>query len=229
VSLLLHACLALTLCGAFHWTARRKSGHRGSWLNVELSGILSHRQVAAQQQRVVVGAGFGGPRADERKPGRTETARKQLPGRPTPVPLGESPVDMPDAVKLPALPSSLADALSSAGSLPRGGADYGQQQQLIARREAADDSAYSVQLTKQIRAHLVYPFDARKKRIEGVSQICFVVTESGEIKPGTLAVKKSSGYAVLDASALKSAQTSAPFPKPPRELAVSIEVAFEVD
>ena len=66
----------------------------------------------------------------------------------------------------------------------------------------------------------------RKSGIEGISTITFTIMESGDIRGNSLRVKKSSGYSELDANALKSALASAPFEKPPKELNVSIAVAF---
>ena len=90
-------------------------------------------------------------------------------------------------------------------------------------------AAYMAQLTKLLQSNLIYPQDAKKKKVEGTSLVSFVITESGGIQPNTLVVKRSSGSAALDASALRTVAGSAPFQKPPKELNVSIELEFEVD
>ena len=62
--------------------------------------------------------------------------------------------------------------------------------------------------------------------IEAVTTISFIVTDSGNIKGGSLRVKVSSGYTALDASALQSARDSVPFEKPPKEMPLIIGVRF---
>ena len=103
-----------------------------------------------------------------------------------------------------------------------------QRQQSIAHENQDADKTreYLARLGKRLQANLVYPKEMRKSGIEGISTITFTIMESGDIRGNSLRVKKSSGYSELDANALKSALVSAPFEKPPKELNVSIAVAF---
>lgn len=103
-----------------------------------------------------------------------------------------------------------------------------QRQQSIAheKQDADKTREYLARLGKRLQANLVYPKEMRKSGIEGISTITFTIMESGDIRGNSLRVKKSSGYSELDANALKSALASAPFEKPPKELNVSIAVAF---
>ena len=103
-----------------------------------------------------------------------------------------------------------------------------QRQQSIAHENQDADKTreYLARLGKRLQANLVYPKEMRKSGIEGISTITFTIMESGDIRGNSLRVKKSSGYSELDANALKSALASAPFEKPPKELNVSIAVAF---
>lgn len=103
-----------------------------------------------------------------------------------------------------------------------------QRQQSIAheKQDADKTREYLERLGKRLQANLVYPKEMRKSGIEGISTITFTIMESGDIRGNSLRVKKSSGYSELDANALKSALASAPFEKPPKELNVSIAVAF---
>lgn len=229
-SLLLHACLALPFVVLMQH-APRKQGHSSNRLNIELFGMLANRQTEAQQKRVEARPGQTAPRKQDTQQAKTETAQKETAHTQAhAVPTDNLP-DMPDAVRLPELPASLVEPSRSAGGQAHAGGDSQQRQQFISRRNEAADvlNAYLAQLAKRLRANLIYPPEAKKKRLEGFPQISFVVTESGAIKPNTLTVKKSSGYALLDASALKTAAVSAPFQKPPRELGVSIAIAFEID
>lgn len=193
--------------------------------------MLANRQTEAQQKRIEARPGETTPHKQDKQEVKPETAQKETAHAQAHAVQSENLPDMPDAVRLPELPASLAAVFPSSGVQGRAGGDSQQRQQFTGRRPDAVDvlNAYLAQLTKRLRANLIYPPEAKKKRIEGVSLISFIVTESGEIKRNTLTVKKSSGYAALDASALKTAVVSAPFQKPPRELGVSIAIAFEID
>lgn len=109
-----------------------------------------------------------------------------------------------------------------------GNAERQQKQQTIGVAEQESDRirTYLARLAKLLRNNLAYPEEVRKHGIEGVSTIAFTVVKSGDIKMDSLRVKKSSGHAALDFSALKSARASAPFEKPPKGLDVSIAVSF---
>lgn len=105
-----------------------------------------------------------------------------------------------------------------------------QRQQSIAHENQDADKTreYLARLGKRLQANLVYPEEMRKKGMEGVSWISFTIMQSGEIREGSLRVHKSSGHAVFDSGALKTARVSAPFEKPPKELTISIGVSFDV-
>ena len=105
-----------------------------------------------------------------------------------------------------------------------------QRQQSIAheKQDADKTREYLERLGKRLQANLVYPEEMRRKGMEGVSWISFTIMQSGEIREGSLRVHKSSGHAVFDSGAVKSARVSAPFEKPPKELSVNIGVSFDV-
>jgi protein TonB len=88
------------------------------------------------------------------------------------------------------------------------------------------DQEYSALLMKKVRDNLVYPDEAKRARLQGVTTVSFVILSNGDIRPETLKVVKSSGYPALDAGALNTIRASAPFISPPGEMAVSIGVAF---
>jgi protein TonB len=88
------------------------------------------------------------------------------------------------------------------------------------------DSEYGALLTKKIRENLVYPDEAKRARLQGVTTVSFVILSDGVVQPGTLQIAKSSGQPALDAGALNTIRASAPFPPPPREMAVKIGVRF---
>jgi len=103
------------------------------------------------------------------------------------------------------------------------------QQSIVHEDQDKDKTrAYLARLSKRLQSNLVYPEEMRKKGMEGVSWISFTIMQSGEIREGSLRVHKSSGHAVFDSGAVKSARVSAPFEKPPKELTISIGVSFDV-
>jgi periplasmic protein TonB len=87
------------------------------------------------------------------------------------------------------------------------------------------DEQYSALLSKRIREHLAYPAEAKRARLSGVTFVSFAILSNGDLRPESLKVVKSSGRAVLDAGALNTIRTSAPFPPPPREMELTVGVA----
>jgi len=232
LSLILHGCLALPLLA---WMMHTPSRYRSNInrLNVEIFGMLSNRQAAAQQKRIEKGRpGAPSPEQSLQKAPKPEIARREVATDSSSV-QSETIIDMPDAVQLPLASSSSTEnsSGSGSGSESRGGGDSGQRQLFIGHRNTDADliSAYVAQLTKQVNAHLIYPNEVKKKGFEGIAWISFVVTASGELKPNTLTIKKSSGYAALDANALKTITAIAPFQRPPHELTISLGIDFAVD
>jgi periplasmic protein TonB len=81
-------------------------------------------------------------------------------------------------------------------------------------------------LTKRVQSHLVYPSENRSNHVHGAAKVSFRVLSNGQISPASLKVIESSGRSELDASALKTVRSSVPFAPPPKEVTVSIAVAF---
>lgn len=206
--------------------------HSRNRLVVELFGMIADRQTEARKEGTrAVRDTVSRPRIVPRQQVRRSAVKR--PPEKDKTPAVESPVlvekrdDKPAPAEQPGGPSVVSGA-SSAGTA---GGDAGGLQRTIGRVDQAADRmrAYTARLTKRLRANLVYPEEMRKSGIEAVSTIRFTITESGAIREGSLRVTKSSGHAALDKNALRSALASAPFEKPPRELNVSITVAFTVD
>lgn len=161
---------------------------------------------------------------------KLEVAPKETPVAAPHLQQMEPSTSAPEAVRLPQA-AAAPHVESNAAVRPQAGGAVQQPQQTVTAHNDMNDriAVYMAQLTKRLQANLIYPQEAKKKKIEGTSLVSFVITESGEIGQNTLAVKRSSGNAVLDAAAMHTVVTSAPFQKPPRELNVSIELEFEVD
>lgn len=77
-----------------------------------------------------------------------------------------------------------------------------------------------------ITKRLIYPYQARKMGWSGRVTLSFVVREDGgaqEIK-----VVQSSGFPMLDRSAMETVRMVAPFPKPPLRAVIVIPVMFKL-
>ena len=190
--------------------------------------------------------------ATEEPPENRETASiidpsPEIPMEELPVSVFESPVVVPIPAITPNVPSPTVDNTVGMGgnagisaSAPTTGG-YGES-----RRSGAGDNRgggrtgtggkgttnpldlYISGVANRLQANLVYPEKMRRGGIEAVTSIAFTVTESGQIKRGTLEVRKSSGYREMDDNALRAARESTPFEKLPKEMTLVIAVVFEI-
>jgi len=183
-------------------------------LVIELFGMIADRQQEARTEKTVAPPRKVPqilPRLPKKAPDRYETVAADIP-------VNEEQIDeTPIAEPMPVV--STANKREEL-----------QVQQSIAHEDQDADKtrAYLARLSKRLQSNLVYPEEMRKKGMEGVSWISFTIMQSGEIREGSLRVHKSSGHAVFDSGALKTARVSAPFEKPPKELTISIGVSFDV-
>ncbi len=225
VSVLLHA--ALVLPWLMNDWAPAQSQKRDQ-LVIDLLGLVSNRQVEQQQagqpeppepprERVAA------PAPALAKPAVKKETRERSPvlrqTAPSPVQV-ERPVQEPVQVS----PEPTVAAVQP----PANGAEEDRVQQTVRARSADPDAIrkYLAGLKKAIQSKLVYPAEAREAGYVGAPMIRFTLTESGEILPGSLAVQKSSGYPMLDESAMRAALAGAPFDRSPRQMEVAIAVAF---
>jgi protein TonB len=107
----------------------------------------------------------------------------------------------------------------------------GVQEQQIAqtirdRTERDILSEYVKRLSKKVNANLVYPDDGRQAGLRGAPTVSFGLRLDGQIRPETLKIVASSGHPKLDASALQTVRSVAPFDPPPREMTVAIVLGF---
>jgi protein TonB len=230
ISLVVHVCIVLPI--AIWVLNTTRAPHLSSnRLNVEVLGVIAPRQTAAQQQRIASAP------SKHAEPIQKRNDTKPAVVHEAPAPIEphtqqiEPSTNTSEPVRTPQIASTQHEESNESRPRAQAGADAQQPQQTIAAHNDMTDriTVYITQLAKHLQSNLIYPQDAKKKKIEGISLVSFVITESGEIQPNTLVVKRSSGNAALDASALRTVASSAPFQKPPRELNVSIELEFEVD
>lgn len=99
-------------------------------------------------------------------------------------------------------------------------------------RTAAAASAYFSQIRSHLERNKEYPALALRGRIEGTVTVRFTIRNDGTVALARIVT--SSGYNLLDQSALRTVHISAPFPKPP-EIAgsggtsVSVPLVFKMD
>ena len=77
-------------------------------------------------------------------------------------------------------------------------------------------------ITKQ----LVYPPMARKMRWSGKVVVAFVIAEDGSVH--AIRVVETSGFPILDKSALETVRSVAPFPKPPVRAEIVVPINFKM-
>ncbi|WP_034990551.1 TonB family protein [Beijerinckia mobilis] len=82
-------------------------------------------------------------------------------------------------------------------------------------------------LGKEVRHHLIYPNAPRQSGHHTAATVAFTILPMGQIRPESLRIVKSSGEPSLDACALATIRASLPLPPPPRELPITMEVAFD--
>lgn len=74
---------------------------------------------------------------------------------------------------------------------------------------------------------LAYPPIARRMEWSGKVVLSFIVSEDGEVR--SVRVKESSGYTVLDNSAMDTVKRAAPFPRPPVAAEIVMPVLFKLE
>jgi protein TonB len=77
--------------------------------------------------------------------------------------------------------------------------------------------------------HILYPEEAKQKGLEGKVLVAFIILADGTVKD--IKVLTSSGFEMLDKSAIETIKSSAPFPKPPAhaELRQPINYVIETE
>lgn len=210
-SLGLHALLALPIVLLLYWVPAPTPNER---LAVELFGMVSNRQTEQKQL---------GEQVDRKA---AEPQKASVPQR-KPLPMvkqsvADSPVRVEKQEEKPEVQRQQQLATSNQG------AEEQQKQQTIQNSDAEMDALrkYAAAATKAIKAKFVYPAEARQAGYSGTTIISFRVGLDGQIEPGSLVVRRSSGYASLDESALRAARAAQPLPPPPRSMSVAAPINF---
>jgi protein TonB len=99
------------------------------------------------------------------------------------------------------------------------------------RSEAAARTAEYVRrnynyIQRRIGNKLVYPPQARKAGIQGITELEFTIHEDGSVSGVT--VRASSGHAILDEEAVAAVFAAAPFPRPHSPARIAIPISFKL-
>lgn len=81
-------------------------------------------------------------------------------------------------------------------------------------------------IKKRVRQYLVYNPQAKRMGIQGMVTVSFTIQQDGRVRD--VAVSKSSGYPLLDESALEAVRSAAPFAAPPEPARVIMPVQFSL-
>jgi protein TonB len=96
--------------------------------------------------------------------------------------------------------------------------------------EAAAKTAYIKHnldyIQRRIRNKLVYPAQARRAGIEGVTEVIFTIHLDGGVSG--VSVKTSSGQKILDQAAIDAIYGAAPFRPPPVQAVIAAPVTFKL-
>lgn len=140
------------------------------------------------------------------------------PGRPAArwVKRGESAKPEAPAPPIPLRPVAIA-AFSQPAESPGGGAGEGLPESppgaggsgTGAALEGERDHRIAI-IRRRIQEALVYPREARRRGIQGTSQVRFDLTAAGRLR--TLALARSSGKKLLDDASLETLERAQPFP-----------------
>jgi len=238
-SALLHAGLA----GALLWAVQPSAAPppRNDRLAVELYGMIAERQTAQRSAAEAPPEAKTEPTPEppqpqpqppppprprpEPKP-KPKTPPPPQPQRPATQSTAPSPVQIPVQEQAEEEPAPAPPPSPPQTAAPP--ADAPQPQQRLSELPDAQTllKQYLGRLTKQIQAHLTYPESVKRSGYEGSATVRFVLTPSGHLQPDSLQITASTGHPLLDASALQAVQDGAPFEPPPRQLPISMSIAF---
>lgn len=206
-SLALHALLATPFWLHRYWLPIPPPQER---LVIELAGLISNRQTEASRQGEQAPPTPASPAQPTHATQRHEVQKAQRAAA-SPVKLAEKARETP--------PES-----ASAPPTAPGAQDQQVRQTIQGDRELDAIRRYSTAVRKAIEAKQAYPAAAGGKT--GVAVVAFRLRADGQIEPGSLAIRTSSGSSVLDAQALNATRAAAPFAPPPHAMPVVIALPF---
>jgi periplasmic protein TonB len=88
-------------------------------------------------------------------------------------------------------------------------------------------SEHFAYIRDKILRNVSYPVMARRMGWQGKVLLSFVITDDGSVR--AFKIIQSSGYIVLDKSAIKTVRDTAPFPRPPGEAQLVIPITYHLE
>jgi protein TonB len=126
-------------------------------------------------------------------------------------------VEIPAALQIPA--ATGPERAGETGSAAQASPETAEKTAAYVRRN------YSY-IQRRIRDALVYPSQARRAGIQGVTELGFTIHQDGKVSGVTVLV--SSGQDSLDQAAIAAIHAAAPFRPPPAPARLAIPVAFRL-
>lgn len=222
VSLALHGALALP----FFLLQLKPQRNETDRLLVELFGMIAERQLA-EKAPAPSAQKPPAPRATPTPP-RPQAPRQAVDKQKIVAPESPVQVTQPDpALAAPPTPPQVNASAGASASM----ANEPQKRTTVNVPENDPEALrrYLAKVTKKLQGNLEYPQEVRKSGFEGVPKVKFWITRSGAVRPGSLALLRSCGYALLDANALKAVQASEPFDPPPYEFEMKTDLFFNLN
>ena len=227
LSLLLHGSLCIGAVYADRFLNEPQPRRQSNTLAFDLFGMISTRQAEARQPGPSEAPVLAEAPEEAKEP--EKPAEPVTPPEPEPAPIVETTPQTPAPdqvlVKKKKKEKTKVRRPQTVASAP---SDDAQVAQALRQRQSDERAMtrYLGGLRKAIQSRLKYPSAARRDAVTGNPVIRFTIMENGNILPGTLVIHRSSGYDILDWSALEAARASAPLPAPPREMQIVIAISF---
>lgn len=126
------------------------------------------------------------------------------------------------AAAAPSAPTAPSNTVSEQLSRATGSASA-----LIGAGDAEAEASYLAELTDWLARHKRYPRAARRRNLQGVAELSFTVTRSGDVT--AYEITGSSGYAILDREVTAMLERAQPLPVFPAGLRrASLEIVIPV-
>ena len=94
-------------------------------------------------------------------------------------------------------------------------------------RSNTEEDKYLSHIREIIQNNMPYPHIARKRVLEGKVLVSFIICVDG--KAQEITITKSSGFEILDKSAIETVKRVSPFPKPPAQVALIIPIVYKLN
>jgi TonB family protein len=203
LSFVLHGVFAGCLI-AFYSQKETKSVE---YLIVQIEGVIGKSQL--EEKKAI----------DEPKP---------MPPPPKPKPKPKEPQPVSEAVQEERVEEQISEEPQNVEQIDEAKNDINQEAQRIDEeiRKQKELNRYLAALKKKISLNIGYPREAKKNGYIGVPKVGFSILEDGSVRDVQIIV--SSGYEILDQSAIEAVRKSFPFDKPPRVLRnVLVDIYFK--